>query len=475
MRKTSSRLKLRTDASMRFEKAQDPVNTVRGLRRAPWSCSNKFLRASGLSAAWPTPTVPCPRRRHRACRSTGSTANSAAPSPPPKCAAILESLEFSVEEIDPRTLFRLRRRAGAPPRTSPSRTIWWKKSAAWSATIPSRPSRRSRPRAFRPPIPSESFIIACAKWPPRRASPKSTTTPSSAMKWHAPCRSIRSHIMSGRQPHRRRSEPAARAVCCRESGKTSATTPATSTNSACLKSAAKSHKDREIPHLAAAIYAKDDGVAGLFELKRLAECLLPGVTVRPAPQRLTYEHPQRAADVFHGEHASAGCSSSIPRLVEGRPRRCARSRSRRARETPATASRRYQPLRRFPTSAFDLSVVAPARALIGDVESHLNSSPAKTWFRSPSCATSPCPMAAQPVLPPDRRRRRPHARLRRSRRHPHPHHRRHAPGRLRTQSLRVGQVPDLPSGFVLLQLAKAGRRPALRRTQRFAAFARISF
>src|SRR5208282_5608664 len=34
IRKTSSRLKLRTDASMRFEKAQDPVNTVRGLLRA---------------------------------------------------------------------------------------------------------------------------------------------------------------------------------------------------------------------------------------------------------------------------------------------------------------------------------------------------------------------------------------------------------------------------------------------------------
>ncbi|MGH9558627.1 MAG: phenylalanine--tRNA ligase subunit beta, partial [Bryobacteraceae bacterium] len=34
IRKTSARLKLRTDASMRFEKAQDPVNTVRALKRA---------------------------------------------------------------------------------------------------------------------------------------------------------------------------------------------------------------------------------------------------------------------------------------------------------------------------------------------------------------------------------------------------------------------------------------------------------
>ena len=34
VRKTSVALKLRTDASMRFEKSQDPANTVRGLARA---------------------------------------------------------------------------------------------------------------------------------------------------------------------------------------------------------------------------------------------------------------------------------------------------------------------------------------------------------------------------------------------------------------------------------------------------------
>ncbi len=32
---------------------------------------------------------------------------------------------------------------------------------------------------------------------------------------------------------------------------------------------------------------------------------------------------------------------------------------------------RYQPLRRFPTSAFDLTVIAPARASIGEIESQM--------------------------------------------------------------------------------------------------------
>src|SRR5579883_1422032 len=34
VRKTSAKLRLRTDASMRFEKSQDPANTIRGLKRA---------------------------------------------------------------------------------------------------------------------------------------------------------------------------------------------------------------------------------------------------------------------------------------------------------------------------------------------------------------------------------------------------------------------------------------------------------
>ena len=36
------------------------------------------------------------------------------------------------------------------------------------------------------------------------------------------------------------------------------------------------HPDREVPRFTAALFAKDDGASGLFELKRLAECLLPG-------------------------------------------------------------------------------------------------------------------------------------------------------------------------------------------------------
>jgi phenylalanyl-tRNA synthetase beta chain len=37
------------------------------------------------------------------------------------------------------------------------------------------------------------------------------------------------------------------------------------------------------------------------------------------------------------------------------------------------SERKYQPLRRFPSSAFDLSVIAPGRALTGEIQTHLAS------------------------------------------------------------------------------------------------------
>ena len=50
----------------------------------------------------------------------------------------------------------------------------------------------------------------------------------------------------------------------------------TSNRSVCSRSATKIHPTGEVPHFAAALYAKDDGVAGLLELKRLAECSAAG-------------------------------------------------------------------------------------------------------------------------------------------------------------------------------------------------------
>src|SRR5262249_59868502 len=52
----------------------------------------------------------------------------------------------------------------------------------------------------------------------------------------------------------------------------------------------------EILHLAATIFARDDGQPGLFEAKRVAECLMPEAELVPTSPR-SYEHPARSAEV----------------------------------------------------------------------------------------------------------------------------------------------------------------------------------
>jgi len=102
IRKTSSRLKLRTDASMRFEKAQDPANTGRGLARALellQEVSPGIRLVGGLGDAHRSLPAPKPivlpldwldRKLGRAI-------------PPAEVRRILESLEFQVEDAGTRT------------------------------------------------------------------------------------------------------------------------------------------------------------------------------------------------------------------------------------------------------------------------------------------------------------------------------------------------------------------------------------
>jgi phenylalanyl-tRNA synthetase beta chain len=126
----------------------------------------------------------------------------------------------------------------------------------------------------------------------------------------------------------------------------------------------------EIPHLVAALYDRSgDGTAGLFELKRAAECLMPLASARPAPA-VNYEHPARsAAIVWRGE--------TVGRLFELHPSLVETGRAAvldldlRTVERLAGAETRYKPIRRYPSSAFDLSVVAGAREYAGELEAKL--------------------------------------------------------------------------------------------------------
>ena len=106
------------------------------------------------------------------------------------------------------------------------------------------------------------------------------------------------------------------------------------------------HLDGEVAHFVTAIYAKDDGIAGLLELKRLAACLLRSCEVRPSDEPKSYEHPQRAADVLVEQTVIGRLFEFHPRMVEaGRAAVLDLDLALLEKLEPETA--RYTPLRRF--------------------------------------------------------------------------------------------------------------------------------
>ena len=125
----------------------------------------------------------------------------------------------------------------------------------------------------------------------------------------------------------------------------------------------------EIPHLVAASYAKDgDGEAGLFEMKRLAESLLRGAVLKPAEPR-NFEHPARSATIVWRDEEVGHLFEFHPSMVEGRAAILDIDLAVLQRMGPPEV--RYRPLRRFPTAAFDLSVLTPVREAVATLEGRL--------------------------------------------------------------------------------------------------------
>src|SRR6266436_1210956 len=120
----------------------------------------------------------------------------------------------------------------------------------------------------------------------------------------------------------------------------------------------------EIPHLAAAIFAKDDGQAGLFEAKRTVECLMLQAELIPCPA-LAYEHPARAGEVHWRGQVVGRVFEMHPALIEGRAASLYLNLE--AMLALSLSEKRYTPPRRYPSSAFDLSVIAGSRELVGDL------------------------------------------------------------------------------------------------------------
>jgi phenylalanyl-tRNA synthetase beta chain len=367
VRKTSSRLKLRTDASMRFEKAQDPVNTIRGLERAYallQEVSPGIQLAGGQADNYRPLPVPGPvvlpldwldRKLGRAISGQ-------------EVRGILEALEFRVEEIAPRV---------------------------FSVFVPT--WRATKDVAIKEDLVEEvGRMIGYDSIPPVAPLTPARVPPASPEReFHHRVREMAA-AQGFTEVHNYSfiSEEMARAFSLNISSHVQVSNPIASDQNLLRTSLLPGiwknlndnarhfdqfrlfeigraiHPDREVPRFAAALFAKEEGVSALFELKRLAECLLPGVAVRPAEATQSYEHPRRTADVLHGETIIGRLFEFHPSMIEGGRAAVLDLDLTRLMELQR-APMRYQPLRRFPESAFDLSVLAGPRALIAEVQSAL--------------------------------------------------------------------------------------------------------
>jgi phenylalanyl-tRNA synthetase beta chain len=371
VRRTSSALKLRTDASMRFEKSQDPANTVRGLARA----------------------VELLREISPGIRLVGGLADQRKPIPPPP--PILLPMDWLVRklgnDVGPDEVRGILDRLAFGVSTHAP--------GVFSVTVPS--WRATKDVSGKDDLVEEvGRMIGYDSIEPRPPAVLSTVPPANPERaFHAQVRAVfADQGFTEVYNYSFVAEADARAFGMPPAAHVTVANPIAPNQSLLRMSllpelrgnvlenskhfdafrlfeiGREIHKQpeglpREIPHLAAAIYSKDgDGAAGLFEMKRTAECLMPGAETRPAAA-LPYEHPARAAEIHWRGQVVGRLFELHPTLAEGRTAMLDLDLA--VVQAAAPKQLRYTPIRRYPSSAFDLSVVAGARELAGDLRGAL--------------------------------------------------------------------------------------------------------
>ncbi len=374
VRKTSSAIKLRTDASMRFEKAQDPVNTMRGLARAVEllrELSPGIRLVGGLADEKTDLTLPPPVElpldwlERKLGRSIA----------PADVREILERLEFGVTEPEPRI---------------------------FSVSVPS--WRATKDVAIKDDLVEEvGRMVGYDSITPQAPLLPATVPPANPeRRFQHDVRNLFVDLgFTEVYNYSFISEEAALAFGFDPAAQVRVTNPIAS-DQALLRSSllpgiwkniTENAKHREsfrlfeigleihkpyeglpdeAPHLVAAIYDRQgDGEAGLFEIKRAAECLLPGAQVIAA-EAAPYEHPARAAEIdWRGERVGR-IFELHPSLVET-GRAAVLDLDLRRIESLSATEVKYSPIRRYPSSAFDLSVIARTREPAGKLQSSVAS------------------------------------------------------------------------------------------------------
>jgi phenylalanyl-tRNA synthetase beta chain len=373
VRRTSSAIKLRTDASMRFEKSQDPNNTVRGLARAVEILreSSPGMRIVG-GVADCRKEIPAPPPIELAldwlARKLGRVV------PAEEVRAILERLEFGVAEPRP---------------------------GIFSVTVPS--WRATKDISMRDDLVEEvGRMIGYDSISPAAPLVAATVPPGNPEReFQHETRDIFVDLgFTEVYNYSFIGEKEARAFGLQRDAHVRVANPIASDQelmrASLLPGVWKNildnakHKDsfrlfelgleihkgaaglpKEVPHLAAAIYERHgEGSQSLFELKRAAECLMPGVEAKPVDAR-GFEHPARAAAMEWRGRTVGRLFELHPTLVESGRAAVLDLDLAAVRELRAAAHVKYSPVRRYPSSAFDLSVICGLRELAGELQSRI--------------------------------------------------------------------------------------------------------
>jgi phenylalanyl-tRNA synthetase beta chain len=374
IRKTSGAIKLRTDASMRFEKAQDPANTVRGLARAVEllrEISPGIRIVGGLADQKRDMLAPPPivmphdwleRKLGRAI-------------PPAEVRRILESLEFRVDEPQPRVYsvsvpsWRATKDVSIPDDLveEVGRMVGYDSIAPVAPLVaasvpPANPTRKFQ-HEVRAVFVDQGFTeVYNYSFLSEESVRAFSLDPATHLRVSNPIASDQALMRASLLPGIRRNvfENAKHRDSFRlfeiglEVHRTDSGLPV------------------EIPHLVAALYERHgDGAAGLYEVKRAAECLVPGAETKPAAPR-PFEHPARSGELVWRSQTVGRIFEFHPSLIES-GRAAILDLDIRLVESLSAGQTKYTPIRRYPSSAFDLSVVCPLREHAGTLQAAIAS------------------------------------------------------------------------------------------------------
>jgi phenylalanyl-tRNA synthetase beta chain len=377
VRLTSSRHKLRTDASMRFEKSLDPENTVRGLARAVQVlreiCPDVRV-VGGVSdrRAQPQQTEPIPLTVDFVARKLGKNVTEA------EVTGILQALGFGVTKTDQGTL---------------------------SVVVPT--WRATKDVSLKADLVEEiGRMIGYGEITP--AAPLVASVPPPANPMRVYLRQVRSQLAAqgfsevynysflNEVDVKRFSHEIASHIAVRNPIASELTHLRRSLLPGLFRNVVDNvrhfqefrlfeigneiHPDesdelpRESIHAAAAIYSLHGDEQDFFEMKRAVECLFP-FALTMATEARAYEHPARIAEiVWQG--------APIGRVFELHPsllhREGIEGRAvlfdvdlQIAQALAAARTVKYVSLRKYPTSGFDLSIIAEMRVPVARIEDEL--------------------------------------------------------------------------------------------------------